>query len=185
MQQELDRYNATAAEEGRHSFKVGIGVNTGRMMLGTLGEADRMEGSVISDAVNLASRLEGLTKYYSTGVLISQHTHQALTNGRFCSRQIDLVRVKGKDQPVGIYEIIDADPGVSGELKQATLAEFADAVALYRDQKFSEALAGFDAIVAANPHDGPADLYIQRCRKLLSDGWNREDWDSVTTIETK
>lgn len=185
MQQELHRYNATAAEEGRHSFKVGIGVNTGRMMLGTLGEADRMEGSVISDAVNLASRLEGLTKYYSTGVLISQHTHQALTNGRFCSRQIDLVRVKGKDQPVGIYEIIDADPGVSGELKQATLAEFADAVALYRDQKFSEALAGFDAIVAANPHDGPADLYIQRCRKLLSDGWNREDWDSVTTIETK
>ena len=74
---------------------------------------------------------------------------------------------------------------VSGELKQATLAEFADAVALYRDQKFSEALAGFDAIVAANPHDGPADLYIQRCRKLLNDGWNREDWDSVTTIETK
>jgi class 3 adenylate cyclase len=185
MQRELHRYNETAAAEGRHSFKVGMGINTGRMILGTLGEADRMEGSVISDAVNLASRLEGLTKYYGTGVLISQHTHQALESGRFNSRQIDLVRVKGKGQPVAIYEIIDADPDRAAEQKQATLSQFVDSIALYRNQEFTAALCGFKAICTVNPQDGPAGIYVERCRRLIADGWDAASWDGVETIETK
>ena len=185
MQQELHRYNDTAATEGRHSFQAGIGINTGQMMLGTLGEADRMEGSVISDAVNLASRLEGLSKYYDTGILISQHTQQMLDKDRFCTRQIDLVRVKGKAQPVAIYEIIDPETGKTGALKQAAISQFDEAITLYRNQEFPAALAAFETIFAANPQDGPAGIYIDRCRRLMADGWDAASWDGVETIETK
>ena len=185
MQQELYRYNLTAAEDGRHAFKVGIGINTGQMMLGTLGEHDRMEGSVISDAVNLASRLEGLTKYYGTGILISQHTHQALDASQFCSREIDLVRVKGKDQPVAIHEIIDDRSDGAGAQKQASLKQFSQSLTLYRKQEFEAALAGFDSILATNPEDGPVGIYVERCRKLIASGWHAKDWDGVETINAK
>ena len=185
MQQELYRYNLTAAEDGRHAFKVGIGINTGQMMLGTLGEHDRMEGSVISDAVNLASRLEGLTKYYGTGILISQHTHQALDASQFCSREIDLVRVKGKDQPVAIHEIIDDRSDGAGAQKQASLKQFSQSLTLYRKQEFESALAGFETILATNPEDGPVGIYVERCRKLIASGWHDKDWDGVETIDAK
>lgn len=185
MQQELYRYNLTAAENGRHAFKVGIGINTGQMMLGTLGEHDRMEGSVISDAVNLASRLEGLTKYYGTGILISQHTHQALDASQFCSREIDLVRVKGKDQPVAIHEIIDGRSDDAGAKKQVNLKQFSQSLMLYRKQEFEAALAGFETILATNPEDGPVGIYVERCRKLIASGWHAKDWDGVETIDTK
>ena len=94
MQQELHSYNATARDTGLHEINIGIGLNTGDMMLGTLGEANRMEGSVISDAVNLASRLEGLTKIYGAGILVSDVTHDA-SAGEFVSRRVDIVAVKG------------------------------------------------------------------------------------------
>ena len=98
MQHELIEYNRVATDIGRPLIHIGVGVNTGKMMLGTLGEADRMEGSVISDAVNLAARLEGLTKLYQTGVLISGETYLALNKETFNARLIDRVAVKGKQK---------------------------------------------------------------------------------------
>ena len=86
-----------------------IGINTGMMLLGTLGEADRMEGSVISDAVNLAARLEGLTKLYKTPLLISEATRNKLTPDAFGLRLIDKVAGKGKEDPVLIHEVLDTE----------------------------------------------------------------------------
>ena len=86
-----------------------IGINTGMMLLGTLGEADRMEGSVISDAVNLAARLEGLTKLYKTPLLISEATRNKLTPDAFGLRLIDKVAGNGKEDPVLIHEVLDAE----------------------------------------------------------------------------
>ena len=184
MQQELHSYNAMARETGQHEINIGIGVNTGNMMLGTLGEANRMEGSVISDVVNLASRLEGLTKIYGTGILVSDVTHEA-SAGEFVSRHIDLVAVKGKEKPVGIYEIIDGEPDTPRRLKEKTLTSFNDGVAYYQAQEFEQAAGCFGAVLGINADDRTADLYLGRCQTLLSEGWDPATWDGIERLQIK
>ena len=184
MQQELYSYNATARETGRHEINIGIGLNTGNMMLGTLGEANRMEGSVISDAVNLASRLEGLTKIYGASILVSEVTHDA-SAGEFVSRRVDLVAVKGKEKPVGIYEIIDGEPDTTRLLKEKTLASFNDGVSYYQAQEFEEAAGCFTRVLGLNADDRAADLYLSRCQTLLSEGWDPASWDGVERLQIK
>ena len=184
MQQELHAYNEMARETGQHEINIGIGLNTGNMMLGTLGEANRMEGSVISDAVNLASRLEGLTKIYGTSILVSEVTHEA-SAGEFVSRRVDLVAVKGKEKPVGIYEIIDGEPDTPRRLKEKTLKSFNDGVAYYQAQKFEKAADCFSTVLGVNTDDYAADLYLGRCQTLLSKGWDPATWDGVERLQIK
>jgi len=184
MQQELHSYNAMARETGQHEINIGIGLNTGNMMLGTLGEANRMEGSVISDAVNLASRLEGLTKIYGTSILVSDVTHEA-SAGEFVSRRVDLVAVKGKEKPVGIYEIIDGEPDTPRRLKEKTLTSFNDGVAYYQAQEFEKAAGCFGAVLGVNADDRTADLYLGRCQTLLSEGWDPATWDGIERLQIK
>ena len=184
MQQELHAYNEMARETGQHEINIGIGLNTGNMMLGTLGEANRMEGSVISDAVNLASRLEGLTKIYGTSILVSEVTHEA-SAGEFVSRRVDLVAVKGKEKPVGIYEIIDGEPDTPRRLKEKTLKSFNDGVAYYQAQKFEQAADCFSTVLGINTDDYAADLYLGRCQTLLSEGWDPATWDGVERLQIK
>ena len=184
MQQELYSYNATARETGRHEINIGIGLNTGNMMLGTLGEANRMEGSVISDAVNLASRLEGLTKIYGASILVSEVTHDA-SAGEFVSRRVDLVAVKGKEKPVGIYEIIDGEPDKTRLLKERTLASFNDGVSYYQAQEFEEAAGCFTRVLELNADDRAANIYLSRCQTLLSEGWDPASWDGVERLQIK
>jgi class 3 adenylate cyclase len=185
MQKELHRYNDEQDCAGATRINVGVGVNTGRMMLGTLGEADRMEGSVISDAVNLASRLEGLTKRYGSKVIISEQTYRLLDTAKLNCREIDSVVVKGKDRPVRIFEVIDGEPPEIARLKLDSLAQFCDAMFLYKTQKFSEARELFKAILSHGGSDNVAVLYVERCETLLENGWNPETWDGVDRLETK
>ena len=184
MQQELHGYNEAARGAGRPEINIGIGLNTGGMMLGTLGEANRMEGSVISDAVNLASRLEGLTKIYGAGILVSDMTHDA-SDGEFISRRVDLVAVKGKETPVGIHEIIDGESETLRLLKEQTLTSFNDGVAFYQSQKFEKAMACFRTVLGINENDRTADLYLGRCQTLLSEGWDPASWDGVERLQVK
>ena len=185
MQQELIAYNKVAAADGRQQINIGIGLNTGRMMLGTLGEANRMEGSVISDAVNLAARLEGLTKIYRSGILISDATHDAASPNQFTSRRVDLVAVKGKQKPVGIYEIIDGEPDHLRQMKERTLASFIDGVAFYQAQKFEKAMQSFRSVLAINKDDGAAEIYLGRCKALLENGWDPARWDGIERLQIK
>ena len=185
MQRELYRYNEEQDRAGAPRINVGVGINTGRMMLGTLGEADRMEGSVISDAVNLASRLEGLTKRYASKVIISEQTYRHLDTGKFDCRLIDSVVVKGKDRPVRIFEVIDGEPPEVARLKRSSLAQFSEAMSLYKGQKFAEARDLFKAVLSESENDNVARLYVERCEKLLEGGWNPETWDGVERLETK
>lgn len=185
MQQELHRYNSKARSDGRHEITIGIGLNTGRMILGTLGEADRMEGSVISDAVNLAARLEGLTKIYGASILVSDTTHDRAEAAGFTSRKVDRVTVMGKQTPVSIYEIIDGEPEPSRRLKEQTLASFEQSVHFYENQKFQQAKAGFAAVLAINESDGAARIYLERCRNLLEKGWDPKRWDGIERLQIK
>ena len=184
MQQELHSYNATARESGQHEINIGIGLNTGKMMLGTLGEANRMEGSVISDAVNLASRLEGLTKIYGANILVSEMTHNALAD-EFVSRRVDLVAVKGKEKPVGIYEIIDGEPNQGRVLKEKTTASFNEGVSYYYAQEFEKASSCFRRVLELNVGDQAANRYLDRCQILLREGWDPATWDGIERLQIK
>ena len=185
MQHDLLEYNRVATNTGQPLIDIGVGVNTGKMMLGTLGEAGRMEGSVISDAVNLAARLEGLTKLYQTGVLISEETYLALNKETFSARLIDQVAVKGKKKSVMVYEILDADSDEIRILKQSDVQNFNKGLNLYQTQNIKKAHGLFEKIVANNPDDGVANLYLDRCTKLLETGWNSEIWDGVYRPQIK
>lgn len=111
MLNELEVYNRDLMDSGQKPIKIGIGINTGLMMLGIIGGKHHMESTVISDAVNLASRIESMTKNYMTPLLISEHTYYNLNNpSLYCIRFVDRVKVKGKEQCQSIYEVFDNDP---------------------------------------------------------------------------
>ena len=155
------------------------------MMLGTLGEEDRMEGSVISDAVNFAARLEGLRKLYRTPLLVSEATRSQLTTDAFRMRLIDKVAVKGKAEPVLIHEVLDAEAPEERDAKLATLDAFNEGWELYQNQQCERANAQFQECLEQAPGDTVADLYVERCEALLSNGWDAETWDGINRMDTK
>ncbi|MDY6992968.1 MAG: adenylate/guanylate cyclase domain-containing protein [Pseudomonadota bacterium] len=165
MLKTLERYNYILQEVGFQYIRIGIGINTGRLMLGTIGSPNRMDGTVISDAVNLASRVEGLTKLYGTALLITEYTYQQLTAvARYNIRMIDSVTVKGKTKAVTIYEVFDADSEENIALKLDTLMDFEQGVHCYHQQALAQARRFFEQVLAINPHDGVAQVYWQRCQ---------------------
>jgi adenylate cyclase len=160
---------------------IGIGINTGPMVVGNMGSARRLSYTVIGDNVNLGSRLEGLNKMYGSHVIASEATVQA-THGLLVTRELDLVRVKGKRLPVRIYEIL----GTADDREQwaPLLRGFDAGLAAYREQRWDDALFAFAAVLEKYPEDGPAQLYIERCRDMLA-APPEPDWDGVTIMETK
>lgn len=146
-------------------IKIGVGINTGSLMLGIVGGPSRMDGTVISDTVNLASRIESLTKKYGVSLLITQQTFQHLSNpADYAIRVIDQVQVKGKLEMVTVYEVFDADLPEVKAGKLATLQVFAEAVSLYNADAFNDAAVLFTDCIAQNPGDQVAQFYLQRCR---------------------
>ena len=181
----LREYNEGRLRAGYEPIRIGVGVNTGMLMLGTLGEAGRMEGSVISDAVNLAARLEGLTKLYRTPLLVSEATRSKLTPESFRTRLIDKVAVKGKAEPVLIHEVLDAEAPEERGARLATLDAFNSGWTLYQNQQFERAKTQFQACLDQASGDPVAELYVGRCESLLSGGWDAEAWDGVNRMDTK
>ena len=181
----LSEFNKERLRSGKEEIHIGIGINTGMLIFGTLGEKDRMEGSVISDAVNLAARLEGLTKLYKTQLLISEVTFKKLTLGVFKARLIDKVAVKGKETSVLVYEVLDAETPELFKKKQDTIKFFEQGWNLYQNQRFEEAQHLFCRCLELVPEDTVANLYVERCKILISGGWNTETWDGVNRMETK
>jgi adenylate cyclase len=162
----LAEYNLTREERGYAPIEIGIGINTGCLMLGTVGGENRMDGTAIGDAVNLASRLEGLTKNYGVPLLISHHTFSSLTvPGNYEIRPIDRVKVKGKSELVTVYEVFDADPPEVRSAKSATKAVFEKAWMLYREGEFGEAAELFEDCLSQNSVDKVAAIYLDRCRQ--------------------
>ncbi len=169
MQHRLADYNLHRMRSGYKPLKMGIGINTGSLMLGTVGGLSRMDSTVISDAVNLGSRLERLTKSYGVSMLVSHHTFLRLDDPtQYAFRAIDRVRVRGKSKAVSVYEIFDAEPPELREGKLATKREFEQAVLLYNQNNLTEAAALFEHCLLLNPHDTVAQIYRLRCHPRLS-----------------
>lgn len=158
-------YNQDRMKWGHAPIQVGIGINTGSLMLGTVGGQNRMDGTVISDGVNLASRLERLTKDYSVSLLISQQTLARLHHPTTYSlRFLDRVKVKGKSQAVAVFEVFDGDEKPLKEVKLATKATFEEGVLLYHQQAFAAAMHRFTEVLHRNPRDTVARIYLARCQ---------------------
>ncbi|HIK10394.1 MAG TPA: GAF domain-containing protein [Oscillatoriaceae cyanobacterium M33_DOE_052] len=165
MLQCLGEYNQHRVNSGYAPIQNGIGINTGSLMLGTVGGQNRMDGTVISDAVNLASRVEGLTKNYGLALLITEQTYSRLQRpGDYAIRQIDRVKVKGKSQLVTVYEVFDGDVPDIKAGKWATLEMFAAALSLYHQGHRSDAASLFADCLAVNPGDSVARIYFNRCQ---------------------
>ena len=165
MLQRLADYNTTRTRPERPPIKIGIGINTGKLILGMVGGASRIDGTVIGDAVNLASRLEGLTKEYGVPLLISNRTFIALKNPeKYHIRLIDRVRVKGKSEQVAVYEVFDADPPELREGKLATQSNFERAIVSYHTSDREAAVRLLEPCLQANPGDTVAKMYLQRCQ---------------------
>ena len=207
MLEKLKVYNQGRKRAGYRPIQIGIGLNTGNLMLGTVGDQQRMDGTVISDAVNLASRIESMTKTYGVSLLISETTYFQLENSSdYAIRIIDQVQAKGKSEPVTVFEVFNADPPNIIESKLKTMVLFRQGFKLYHRTKFAEAHALFDDVLEAdpeeknkhvgeakelfeeilhvNPHDKVAQIYLQRCEKILKYGV-LDEWAGVWSwVET-
>jgi adenylate cyclase len=153
MGRKLKQLNAKWVAEKRPPISIGIGLNTGLLNVGNMGSAKRLSWTVMGDNVNLASRLEGINKEYHTQIVISEATYRAVAD-RFVCRELDKIRVKGKNQPVTIYELLDMADG--RPKYKALLSQFEVAMAAYRAQDWQEAVKKFAALLAVFPKDGPS-----------------------------
>ncbi len=168
MRKELKIYNNELTQSGLNPIDFGIGLNTGVLVLGTVGDKHRMEGTVISDAVNIASHVEHLTRIYETKILITENTYERLKDSKaYSMRMLDKVFVKRRSIPVTIYEVFNNDPEDVIAFKQKTLNAFKHGVMLFQAKKYAEALAVFQKTVLHNHADLPSIFYIKRCQKKL------------------
>ncbi len=168
--------------EDVHPAARGVGINAGPMVVGNMGSERRFDYTVMGDSVNLGSRLEGLNKLYGTHIIISERTYDRVRE-EILGRELDAVRVKGKDQPVKIYELLARGAQATPEQK-ALAEEFSLALAEYRKRNWERAFQSFQSILVKNPNDGPAKLYLERCQ-VLRENPLPEDWDGVFTLTTK
>jgi len=174
--------------EGKPHLDIGIGLNTGVASVGNMGSVLRYGYTALGDTVNLSSRLEGLNKDYGTHILVNETTYAATKDDGFVFRELDLIRVKGKLQPVTIYELIGraGQNSVYGtpEDVRARISLFQHARELYRKREWAEAQKTFQIILDKWPDEGPSRTYWKRCQDYLFDEPS-SGWDGVFTITHK
>jgi adenylate cyclase len=174
--------------EGKPHLDIGIGLNTGVASVGNMGSALRYGYTALGDTVNLSSRLEGLNKDYGTHIIVSETTYSAAKDDGFLFRELDLIRVKGKLQPVTIYELIgrateNCSYGTPNEARQR-IQLFRQAHELYRKRRWEDAQKSFQTILDKWPDDGPSRMYWKRCQDYLFDE-PPSGWDGVFTMTHK
>ena len=181
MEDTLEELNRQWAKQGRPPLRIGVGVNTGPVAVGNMGSDRLFDYTAIGDNVNLASRLEGLTKYYGTNILISQATAEAVENG-FILRDVDRVKVKGKAQASDIFEVMgegEPDPELA-----RFLTAYHQGLALYRQMRWPDSIAAFEKALEMQPDDAPSRRYLALARKHEETPPHPE-WQAVTVMEEK
>ena len=164
MLRELDLFNEQRAARQLKPVRIGIGMHSGAVMLGTVGGIERMETTVIGDAVNIASRIEGLNKQFGTSMLVSGATIDLLESpGTIHKRRIGDIPIRGKEKPITLYEIYDAEQDFIISLKDQTLDAFQNAVVFYEKGELGKAKTIFTQITTSNPYDRTAPVYAELC----------------------
>jgi len=181
MMEELRKLQKKWEEEGRPFLDIGIGINTGDMVVGNMGSDMRFDYTVMGDSVNLGSRLEGINKEYGTNIVISEYTYAAIRDALLC-RELDSVRVKGKKLPVKIYELLGEKKDSANWEKYVSL--FEKGLSKYKQGLWDEAIAAFRKVIEVRQDDAPAKMYIDRCEELKKNP-PEGPWDGVFTMTRK
>lgn len=185
MSRMLEALNAKRRDSGLLPMRMGVGINTGVITLGTIGGPNRIKCGVIGDPVNVASRVESLTKAFGAFLLISDATYERLEDpGRYAIRLVDRVRVKGRQQPITLYEVLDAEVAAVRDEKVALRAHFNQAVALYYDRQFKEAGKLFGHCISVCPDDLASRRFVATCWEL-SDKGVPDGWTGVRDLDHK
>lgn len=181
MTARLEELNRNWTAKGGRQISIGIGLNTGPVNVGNMGSDKRLAWTVMGDNVNLASRLEGMTKQYRTRLIISEGTYAQVSH-QFVAREVDKIRVKGKKKPVTIYELFA--PVSEQHTYTALLERYNAALNAYRNQQWTEASGKFGELLALYPDDGPTQVLLQRCLEFREEA-PTEEWDGVYVMKSK
>ncbi|MFB3923452.1 MAG: CHASE2 domain-containing protein [Terriglobia bacterium] len=181
MLQALEVLRARWKAQGKPMMNIGIGINTGPMLVGNMGSKRRFNFTIMGDNVNLASRLEGLNKEFGTRLIISESTYQAVQD-KFLARELDLIRVTGRAKPARIYELLGH--ARDGEKDRQLVERFHPALEVYRRGDWKTAIGMFGGLLRDYPEDGPTRVFVQRCWELIEEPPATE-WDGVYVMKTK
>ncbi len=181
-QSELAKRRAQWKAEGQPDISARIGINSGWLVVGNMGSHARMEYTVMGDTVNLASRLEGANKYYDTLILLGPRTYE-LAARDVEAREVDRMCVKGKQEPVVVFELLARKGGLSAE-QQRVINTYVEGLEAYKRRDFKNAVTQFEAALALDPSDGPSRVYLERAKEYLV-APPPADWDGVYELKSK
>jgi len=182
MQKKLVEMREQLKEEGRPQLWTRMGVNSGPIVVGNMGSEQRMDYTIMGDTVNLAARLEGANKFYKNFSMISGNTYDRAAEF-IDARELDIMRVVGKKEPVTVYDLMDRKNTVSGVMS-GVVEEYMKGLALYKQKNFQDAIPAFEKALALKEDDGPSLTYVKRCGIFLSNPPD-DDWDGVFTHTEK
>ena len=182
MQKRNEEMRKTLREQNRPMLYTRMGMSSGPVVVGNMGSADRMDYTMMGDVVNLAARLEGVNKFYQTFTMIPQSTYE-LAKDDIDTRQLDVIRVVGKKEPISVYEVLERKNQTSSE-KSGVVEKYLKALKLYEERNFADASKEFEKVLAIDPDDGPSQTYVKRCGVFLETP-PEKDWDGVYTFTEK
>jgi len=178
-------YNVKRQSKSQKQIRLGIGLHSGPLMMGIIGDSMRTDAAVISDTVNTASRMEGLTKHFQVNFILSGDTNQKLTDReRFNLRYLGKVQAKGKFQSIDIYECFDGDEEEQIRLKQSTLHLFHEGLEAYFAKDMSAARGYINQVYQANPADHTSFGFLQKIHGYMTQGLP-ENWTGVEVMQSK
>jgi adenylate cyclase len=183
MREAMIGLNKTWKEQKRHELKIGMGLNHGMAVVGNIGATQRREFTLIGDAVNLASRLEGITKQFKTDLIISESVHD-LVRGEFLSRTVGVIVAKGMTRPVKIYEVLEDLKKPQGQWPAEWVARYEQAIEAFFSRKFTEAQKLFKKCLSEREGDYCSGLYVKLCGEMIKHPPGK-DWDGTQVMDSK
>jgi adenylate cyclase len=183
MRHRLAAFNKARKTRNQKTIDIGIGINSDTVISGNIGCSKRMEFTAIGDGVNLGSRLEGASKLYGTDIVMSDSTYRPCAD-RIWARELDFIKVKGKTQPVAVYELVGLKSEPLSDAKKSVIEHYSTARQHYLNRKFALAIAKFATVLEIDSHDKAASLHIERCQHWLTNP-PPDDWDGAWALTEK